>query len=247
MDPDELDAVFRERPALHRFPGLDGRQGPGAVRGDRLATTATTPAGSGARRRDGQDLERRLLAPAGHRRDEGQVADRRARQAVRRPAARATRRSPRPGRRSATSTRPRPWRRTRPASAPTRRRCATAADRRTADLGDGRRKSDDALDDDGQPPHRHHDHRPADGSPRRIEIVFHRIDGRIYISGMPRRRAEARLAAQPRGGPAVHVPPQGRRSAPTCRRPRGSSPTSRSGARCSPRSSRSGTARTSRR
>lgn len=39
------------------------------------------------------------------------------------------------------------------------------------------------------------------GQPRRIEIVFHRIDGRIYISGMPRptRRAWlANLAAEPR-------------------------------------------------
>lgn len=39
------------------------------------------------------------------------------------------------------------------------------------------------------------------GEPRRIEIVFHRIDGRIWISGMPspRRRAWiANLAADPR-------------------------------------------------
>lgn len=38
------------------------------------------------------------------------------------------------------------------------------------------------------------------GEPRRIEIVFHRIDGRIWISGMPspRRRAWiANLAADP--------------------------------------------------
>jgi deazaflavin-dependent oxidoreductase (nitroreductase family) len=38
------------------------------------------------------------------------------------------------------------------------------------------------------------------GLPRRIEIVFHRIDGRIWISGMPspRRRAWiANLAADP--------------------------------------------------
>jgi deazaflavin-dependent oxidoreductase (nitroreductase family) len=39
------------------------------------------------------------------------------------------------------------------------------------------------------------------GLPRRIEIVFHRIDGRMWISGMPspRRRAWiANLAADPR-------------------------------------------------
>jgi len=39
------------------------------------------------------------------------------------------------------------------------------------------------------------------GTPRRIEIVFHRIDGRIWISGMPsprRRSWIANLAADPR-------------------------------------------------
>ena len=32
------------------------------------------------------------------------------------------------------------------------------------------------------------------GEPRRIEIVFHNLDGRIYISGMPSRRKRAWLA-----------------------------------------------------
>ena len=32
------------------------------------------------------------------------------------------------------------------------------------------------------------------GDPRRIEIVFHRIDGRIWISGMPSRRKRAWIA-----------------------------------------------------
>ena len=39
------------------------------------------------------------------------------------------------------------------------------------------------------------------GLPRRIPIVFHTIDGRLYISGMPSRRRRAWLAnleAQPR-------------------------------------------------
>jgi deazaflavin-dependent oxidoreductase (nitroreductase family) len=37
------------------------------------------------------------------------------------------------------------------------------------------------------------------GKPRRIEIVFHNFDGRIYISGMPGRRRSwlANLEAQP--------------------------------------------------
>jgi deazaflavin-dependent oxidoreductase (nitroreductase family) len=38
------------------------------------------------------------------------------------------------------------------------------------------------------------------GRPRRIELVFHNIDGRIYISGRPGRRRSwiANLAADPR-------------------------------------------------
>ena len=39
------------------------------------------------------------------------------------------------------------------------------------------------------------------GQPRRIEIVFHNIDGRIYLSGMPSRRRRswlANLEANPR-------------------------------------------------
>jgi deazaflavin-dependent oxidoreductase (nitroreductase family) len=39
------------------------------------------------------------------------------------------------------------------------------------------------------------------GTPRRIEIVFHNVDGRIYISGMPRPRRRswiANLDANPR-------------------------------------------------
>ena len=42
----------------------------------------------------------------------------------------------------------------------------------------------------------------ASGRPRRIEIVFHNIDGRIYISGIPRRDRRrswlANLEASPR-------------------------------------------------
>jgi F420H(2)-dependent quinone reductase len=32
------------------------------------------------------------------------------------------------------------------------------------------------------------------GQPRRIEVVFHNIDGRLYISGMPRRERRSWLA-----------------------------------------------------
>src|SRR5919108_2559652 len=33
MNPDDLDRVFRERPALHRFPGSMARRGGGGWRG----------------------------------------------------------------------------------------------------------------------------------------------------------------------------------------------------------------------
>src|SRR5258706_3114016 len=54
------------------------------------------------------------------------------------------------------------------------------------------------------------------GTPRRLEIVFHNIDGRIYISGQPsptRRSWLANLAANPRftfhlkGAVRAHLPP----------------------------------------
>ncbi len=54
------------------------------------------------------------------------------------------------------------------------------------------------------------------GEPRRIEIVFHAIDGRLYISGIPSRRTRAwihNLEADPRlvfhlkgPGPAADLP-----------------------------------------
>ena len=65
MDPAELDAVFRERPAIHRFPGLDGRQGPGPVRRDRAGLRQRCPRESGPRRADGPALEARLLGLPG--------------------------------------------------------------------------------------------------------------------------------------------------------------------------------------
>jgi len=60
MDPTELDAVFRERPALHRFPGAMA----GKVQA--LAAAIANDYGNDAGRvwreaKDGADLERRLL------------------------------------------------------------------------------------------------------------------------------------------------------------------------------------------
>ncbi len=61
MDPAELDRIFRERPALHRFPGAM------ATRVRALATAVADDYGGSTGRiwggaEDGADLERRLLA-----------------------------------------------------------------------------------------------------------------------------------------------------------------------------------------
>jgi uncharacterized HhH-GPD family protein len=63
-DPATLDAVFRERPALHRFPGSM------AGKVQQLAAAIARDHGNDASRiwteaRDGRDLERRLLALPG--------------------------------------------------------------------------------------------------------------------------------------------------------------------------------------
>lgn len=64
MDPTELDAVFRERPALHRFPGSM------ATKIQALATAIANDYGNDAERvwgeaTDGRDLEKRLLGLPG--------------------------------------------------------------------------------------------------------------------------------------------------------------------------------------
>ncbi len=64
MDPGELDAVFRERPALHRFPGSM------ATKIQALAGAIATDYGNDAERVwseavDGPDLEKRLLGLPG--------------------------------------------------------------------------------------------------------------------------------------------------------------------------------------
>jgi uncharacterized HhH-GPD family protein len=60
MEPDALEAVFRERPAIHRFPGTMAR------RVQELCAAIASEYGGDAGRvwdeaRDGHDLERRLL------------------------------------------------------------------------------------------------------------------------------------------------------------------------------------------
>jgi uncharacterized HhH-GPD family protein len=64
MDPGELDTVFRERPALHRFPGSM------ATKVQALAAAIATDYGNDAGRVwseavDGADLEKRLLGLPG--------------------------------------------------------------------------------------------------------------------------------------------------------------------------------------
>jgi hypothetical protein len=62
------------------------------------------------------------------------------------------------------------------------------------------------------------------GIPRRIEVWFHRVDGRWYLTGMPGPRSwYANLRANPRSSCISSTG-----SRPTCRRPRGRS-TSRPG------------------
>jgi uncharacterized HhH-GPD family protein len=63
-DPVQLDAIFRERPALHRFPGSM------AGKVQQLCAAIATDYGNDAARiwteaRDGKDLERRLLGLPG--------------------------------------------------------------------------------------------------------------------------------------------------------------------------------------
>ena len=118
MDPAELEAVFRERPALHRFPGAMA----GKVQA--LAAAIANDYGNDARgvwrdAKDGADLERRLLGlpGIGEMKAKSLIAVLGKRFGVRPP---GMKRSRRHGRRSATSIRPRRWRRTRPASGPGR-------------------------------------------------------------------------------------------------------------------------------
>jgi uncharacterized HhH-GPD family protein len=63
-DPAQLDAIFRERPALHRFPGSM------AAKVQQLCAAIAAEYGNDAARiwteaRDGKDLERRLLGLPG--------------------------------------------------------------------------------------------------------------------------------------------------------------------------------------
>ena len=105
IDPAELDRVFRTPPALHRFPGCDGRQGPGAVRA-RSPTDYGNDAGRIWTEADGRRGPRAAAArPAGDRRDEGRSDPGDPRQALRRRPARLRTRCCRRTRRSATWTR----------------------------------------------------------------------------------------------------------------------------------------------
>ena len=64
MDPAELDAVFRERPALHRFPGA--MAGKVQALGAAIASDYGNDAGRvWTEAADGPDLERRLLGLPG--------------------------------------------------------------------------------------------------------------------------------------------------------------------------------------
>ncbi len=66
------------------------------------------------------------------------------------------------------------------------------------------------------------------GRPRRIEIVFHNIDGRIFISGMPRADRKRAWIINLEKDPRMTVHLKGPLAA-DCRRPAASSPTQRNG------------------
>ena len=88
MDPDELEEVFREKPALHRFPGQHGD----ARTQEFCAAIASEYGGDAARgvdggAGDGADLERRLLALPGIGEMKARSLGGRAREAPRRRAA----------------------------------------------------------------------------------------------------------------------------------------------------------------
>jgi hypothetical protein len=86
LDPGTLEAAFRERPALHRFPGAM------AARVQELCAVVARDYGGDAARLDGGPRRRRPRGPpagaAGNRRAEGADAGRRPRQAIRGPPAR---------------------------------------------------------------------------------------------------------------------------------------------------------------
>ena len=187
-------------PGAPPLPGLDGRQGPGALRRRSHRDYGNDAARVWGEATDGaRPRSARLLGLPGIGEMKAKSLDRRPRQAVRRPAARATRRSRRPGRPSATSTRRRRWRRTRPASGPTRPSCGRAKRRQAPDGRQGRRRGSvrvrpvyrslhtqrmesttwttevrRALDHGAD--HRHDDHRPPDrsASPDRDRLSHHR-------------------------------------------------------------------------
>ena len=246
MDPAELDAVFRERPAIHRFPGAMAGKVQALCRGDRddYGNDAATRLARRGRRTGPRDAAPR---PARDRGDEGQDrsspcwasgsasgrpgwtsgrADTPTLGDVDSPEALATL----PGRQARPQGRHARRRRgvTRPVPAPARG-CtslhrATTSERRTWTTTSSR-----ALEPG--PPHRHHHDRPEDRSaPPHRDRVPQLRRAHLHLGHRRRRRKRAWLANL-EARPALDVPPQGRRSRRTCRRPPGSSPTSPSGGR----------------
>ena len=126
IDPADLDAVFRERPAIHRFPGA--MAGKVQALAAAIATTYDSDAGAHlARRRRRTGSRARLLGlpGIGEMKAKYLIAVLGNRFGVGPPGLDEVAPTPRP---SATSTRPRRSPPTRPASAPTRPPCAAAAE-----------------------------------------------------------------------------------------------------------------------
>ena len=118
-DPATLEEAFREKPAIHRFPGAMAAPRAGAERASSTSATAARPSGSGPRPRDADELRQRIeeLPGFGEMKIKalGSVLAKRFGVAAAQGLVPTTPRS-------ATSTRRRRWSATRPPSAPTRPR-----------------------------------------------------------------------------------------------------------------------------
>ena len=93
MDPEQLDAAFRDAAGAPPLPRQHGRSGCATCARRSPTTTTATPSRDLGGAADAQDLHKRLIAAARDRRDEGGHDRRAARQAVRDQAGRLGRRS----------------------------------------------------------------------------------------------------------------------------------------------------------
>ena len=73
MDPDALEAVFRDKPALHRYPGVDGQARARPLPRTSSSTTAGAPKRSGTDATSGEELLARMHALPGFGKDKSRI------------------------------------------------------------------------------------------------------------------------------------------------------------------------------